>query len=312
MRPRIGLTLWRDELDVAAPHPVLDAAVAAGAEVLELPLFALDLVVGGRISTENVTCLRRALDAHPVGVTVHGHIAINLMALPDEALRHIEMALCNIDVSAALGAERLVLHCGTCADMPEAIHDARARQQTNLARLGDAAAAAGVLLCIETTTVDPGESTLLASALASDLSALGHPAVVATLDYAHVALECARRGADLLEESMALLPLAPHIHLNDCFGRPCKRGAMMPAEALAYGLGDLHLPIGWGSLPWDALMAMPGYRADTILNLELHARHWSELGASMARLRGFVMDIAPAGGEAAGTSPALERPVLEP
>ncbi len=292
MKPRIGYTLWHDDFRVEAPEPMLDEAVALGVDSVELPLFFLGLIVGGRPLAAPVARLAATIARYPLATTVHGHIAINLMEPEETVARHVEMARANIAVSADLGAERLVIHSGTCADDPATFAEARARQRDLLAGLGDAAARAGVLLCVETTTVNPGETTTLASELAADIAELGHPSVTGTLDYAHVALECARRGIDHLAEIEAMLPAAPHLHLNDCFSRPSPRGTMMPAEALAYGLGDLHLPIGWGSLPWDAYFSRPGYREGTILNLELNARHWSALPESIAAMRRFADAIA--------------------
>ncbi len=40
-------------------------------------------------------------------------------------------------------------------------------------------------------------------------------------------------------------------------------------ERLAYGHGDLHLPVGWGDIPWDALMAECTFPEGVLFNIEL-------------------------------------------
>jgi sugar phosphate isomerase/epimerase len=96
-----------------------------------------------------------------------------------------------------------------------------------------------------------------------------------------------------MEEVKALAPLARHLHLNDCFGVSHGMDGALPAEVLAFGSGDLHLPIGWGSLPWDRLMSEPDYPDDLVLNQELHPAYWSALEgdiAEMRRLSGLILE----------------------
>lgn len=42
-----------------------------------------------------------------------------------------------------------------------------------------------------------------------------------------------------------------------------------PAEATALGIGDLHLPIGWGDIPWEEIFAELTFLPDTMLILEI-------------------------------------------
>jgi len=109
--------------------------------------------------------------------------------------------------------------------------------------------------------------------------------VRATLDFAHSALQCHLKGADLMAEISEIAPLSHHLHLNDCFGTVREGPISLPGEALAYGSGDLHLPLGWGSLPWDRLLTEPAYPEDAILIDELHPTYWCALGDDVAEMR---------------------------
>jgi sugar phosphate isomerase/epimerase len=45
-------------------------------------------------------------------------------------------------------------------------------------------------------------------------------------------------------------------------------------ERLAFGHGDLHLPVGWGDIPWDALIDQCVFPAGVVFNIELQSRYW--------------------------------------
>ena len=107
----------------------------------------------------------------------------------------------------------------------------------------------------------------------------------ATLDYAHVSLQCHLKGADLMAEIAEIAPLSHHLHLNDCFGVVRDGPISLPGEELAYGSGDLHLPLGWGGLPWEKLLIEPAYPENVILNEELHPNYWCALGDDVAEMR---------------------------
>jgi sugar phosphate isomerase/epimerase len=193
----------------------------------------------------------------------------------------------------------MVLHCGLAADAePAALEAAYARQRESLARLGDFAADHGVLICVETIWSFDGRETALPSRLAAEIGAVGHAAVWATLDYAHASLQCTLKGADLMAEVAEIAPLSRHVHLNDCFGLPGHGiPVTLPAEALAYGSGDLHLPLGWGNLPWERLMTEPSYPDDVVLNQELHPNYWYALAEDVAAL-GRMADLMRRGNNA--------------
>lgn len=111
--------------------------------------------------------------------------------------------------------------------------------------------------------------TALPSRLAREIEAIGHPNVRACLDFSHAAIRCNAQGADFLAEVKALARYARHLHIHDSFGDPFQLRPHSRSERVAYGLDDLHLPIGWGNLPWQQIMAEAEFEPDVIFNLEL-------------------------------------------
>lgn len=283
----------------------LDEAEALGVEVVELPAYAWHLIVDGRILESRLKDLARALEGRRLGYTMHGALAINLMDLPERLPRHEKVLAANIEIAAAVGARHLVMHAGFVRDPDDDLEVAYSRQRDALARAGDFAAARGVTLCVENIfRFIHARETASPAKLAGELAAIDHPAVKATLDVSHAYIRCTDARLDPIAEMAALAPYVAHFHLHDSFGRPNERRAgdlwyYDPAEAVAFGEGDLHLPIGWGGIDWDSVVQTVRPAPGAIAVLELNPRHWRELKDQVEVLRAlagrFRAELAPVG-----------------
>ena len=75
-----------------------------------------------------------------------------------------------------------------------------------------------------------------------------------TYDFAHNYLASDLFGYDYLQSTRACVPYAAHLHLTDNFGRfnMARLGewaiyqATPTADITVTGMGDAHLPLGWG------------------------------------------------------------------
>jgi sugar phosphate isomerase/epimerase len=109
---------------------------------------------------------------------------------------------------------------------------------------------------------------------------------VALIDFSHAYIESTYRGLDFREQLRAMAPVAGHLHVHDSFGRP--QGFYQPhhpQEATALGLGDLHMPLGWGDIDWEAIFAELTFLPNTVLMMEIGRRYWAEQPASLERAR---------------------------
>ena len=287
-----GLSALDEPGDLSA-H--LDELAALGCETVELPLYAMDVIVGGRIRESALKALAAACAGRPFRYTVHGPLAINFF---DEAFRlprHFEVLRAAMEASAALGAIHHVVHAGMMPVKPvPEIEDAYRRQRAWLARAGDLAETLGLHLCVENLFRghDGRIHTPTPSRLAAELTAIGHPRVVATLDFGHAHLQGAFTGADLNAEVAALAPHAKHLHIHDNFGLADDIWTYCASEKLAFGHGDLHLPPGWGDLPWEALIDACAFPDDVVFNIEIEARHWHAAAESLATTRALAARAA--------------------
>ena len=146
---------------------------------------------------------------------------------------------------------------------------AYARQRDRLSRAGDRARSLGITVTVENVFAPAQQSTALPSRLAKELAIIGHSHVKACLDFSHGFINAKMQGADFLAEVQALAPFAKHLHIHDGFGQADQITTHFPSEQLALGQGDLHLPVGWGSIPWDLLIQECCFHEETIFNIEL-------------------------------------------
>lgn len=269
--------------DLGDLDAILGRIAELGASHAELSLWGADLICGGRILSERVRQLERICARRGLGYTVHGPLAANLM---DEAHReHFQAAVAAmLEICGRVGATRLVHHAGRiAAASAAAIERAHARERDALRALGDRAARHGVRIAVETLFVfERDRYTATAARLAEEIRAIDHPQVCGTLDFSHVYLYATHLGLDFIEQVKAFAPVAGHLHVHDSFGRPKLVETFSPSEDLAFGLGDLHLPLGWGDIPWDELLPQLTFQDGTVLVLEL-PWHFQEEAPQCAR-----------------------------
>ena len=94
----------------------------------------------------------------------------------------------------------------------------------------------------------------------------------------------------------------PVVYVNDNFGRydplrlenfPLYR-TQTPADTFPLGKGDLHLPVGWGAAPLEAVFALlRGYRG-TVIHEYRYPLFADSLEADYARARGLAAVLAGA------------------
>jgi sugar phosphate isomerase/epimerase len=268
----------------------LDEAAALRVEFVELPFFAMDLIAGGRILPGQLRRLKEAIAGRGVSFTAHGPIGVNFMHPRDAFQRHLQVARATIEVAAEIGAAHLVFHTGhTPAQDEAAIEEAYAAQRDALFSLGEIAVIHSLIVAVENIFVmETGSHTALPSRLAREIEAIGHPNVRGCLDFSHGAIACKAQGADYLAEARALARLSRHLHIHDSFGDPTHLRTHSRPERVAYGLGDLHLPIGWGNLPFQEMMKAFEFEPDAIFNLELPTQYRFALPESIGAMQEMI------------------------
>lgn len=261
-----------------------------GVDTVELALTTIDLVAGGRVIAERAGRLAALTGQFGFRYTVHGLVSSNFMD-PGTWRYQIDVARALIEVCERIGARIIVQHGGFLR--PDQIADragADAREREALHEVAEFAKPYGVRIALENIfTTEPGQYRQTPSEIAETVKAVGHPNLVALIDFSHAYIEATYRGLDFRSELRAMAPVTGHLHVHDSFGRP--QGfyqGFHPQEATALGIGDLHLPLGWGDIDWDDIFSELTFLPDTVLLMEIERRYRNEQPASLDRARRLI------------------------
>jgi sugar phosphate isomerase/epimerase len=268
----------------------LERLVAIGADVAELGLTGVDLLAGGRIIGDRLRRLAAMTGRLPLRYSVHGLVSSNFMD-PETLPLQLAAAKALVEVCDRIGARILVQHGGELRR--ERINErARAdtRQREALLELAEFARRYDVRIALENIfTTEEGQYRQTPAELAATVREISHPNLVALIDFSHAYIEATYRGLDFRAELAAMAPVTGHLHVHDSFGRPIGRfKPFYPQEATALGLGDLHMPLGWGDIDWETLFAEIDVLPSTFLIMEIEARYRSEQAESLAISRRLI------------------------
>lgn len=222
----------------------------SGIEAVELDAGALDVIYRGRLHSSRVEKVAKVVAASHLAVTVHQGSSLDLRTdLDVDVMQDVLFSM--IDLSHELHATVLVIHYERPSEDPAI------EAQFEELLLAGAERTNGLILGVENIEVAP-------SARVVDLiERLDHPAVRMTWDVGHDVLAADWFGYDINEAAERCAPHVAHIHAQDNFGsfEPLRitdrttysrRGKVYFS---ALGRGDLHLPVGWGDIKWEEVLA---------------------------------------------------------
>ena len=282
-----GFNAGSDDGEFASLETDLRALAEMGVDTVEIGVTSLDLVAGGKIIRERHEALVALTKQFDFRYTVHGLVSSNFMD-PITQRYQIDAAKALVEVCNSIGAGIIVQHGGNLR--ADAIADwagADAREREALTELADFARPHGVRIALKNIfTTEPGQYRQTPSEIAATVKAVNHPNVVALIDFSHAYIESTFKGLDFFAEIAAMAPVTGHLHVHDSFGRP--QGfykAFHPQENTALGIGDLHMPLGWGDIDWDRIFAELTFLPDTVLMMEIGSRYRREQPQSLVRAR---------------------------
>ena len=261
-----------------------------GVDTVELGLTSIDLISGGRILPERLERLLAITSQFDFRYTVHGLVSSNFMD-PDTLDFQMQAAKALVEVCDRIDARIQVQHGGALrADQIHQRAEADIREREALTELGDFAKPYGVRIAFENIfTTEPGQYRQTPAEVAETVKAVNHPNVVALIDFSHAYIESTYRGLNFREELRAMASVAGHLHVHDSFGRPQAfyKGYHVQ-ENTALGIGDLHMPLGWGDIDWEDIFSELTFLPGTVLMMEIGRRYHAEQPASLERAKGLM------------------------
>lgn len=122
------------------------------------------------------------------------------------------------------------------------------------------------------------------------MRAVDHSNLVALIDFSHAYIEATYRGLNFREQIRAMAPVAGHLHVHDSFRPPAGLyQAFYPQEATALGIGDLHMPLGWGDIDWEDIFGELDFLPETVLMMEIGPRYRNEQAECLKRAQGLML-----------------------
>jgi sugar phosphate isomerase/epimerase len=274
---RIGLNIHSGRIngDLELLKRDIHAIEEAGFDVAEIPVHGVDAVVNGHLREKRAKQVKEILNGYDLEYTVHAPDVLNLrdFQYPDV---HRKVFAASIQFTATIGAKTFVYHQGRLKGNGNDVTEEEAREIEidELTDLGNLAKSEGITVCVENIHSSIAHLMKL-------LASVGEESIKLCYDFAHSYINSKKLGYDFLRSIQVAKPYIWHAHVNDNFGKGKPESGRPYIEAMPMGIGDLHLPIGWGEIPYeDIFRVMEGY--DGIYILELQERFF-ENGYSMLK-----------------------------
>ena len=292
---KIGFTGQCPNGDIASLSNQIQLCKDANVDSLEVSIFETDVIVGKKINFPELKILKDTLKNKDMAYTVHGELSVNLLD-QENFEDHKEVLKRDIEVSGEINATHLVTHFGqttnTIFENNDTYSSNLKRQQECYAEMGEYAQKYNVILAIENLFPFKHEYYApLPKEIAQQLNEINHPNIKCCMDISHAYINCSYRNAHLINELKEMGPLSEHIHMHDSFGNIEKIWTYIDSEATSYGQGDLHLPLGWGDIPFDKIFDEVQFPKNINLNFELPIRYQKYYKESIIKAKELLKKI---------------------
>jgi sugar phosphate isomerase/epimerase len=298
----VGTNLARMYVDgVGGLAEDLGTLKSAGPDFVEVWPQNLGVILGGRLDTSRLRAVGEPLLRADLAYTVHAPLEVNLMDLTSPGLQR-DVLDASLRFAKVIGAEVVVCHAGQRVGARDARHsmgDQLAAERSALREAGDLAGELGVTIAVENYYPERPivrgavyDYSVWPSRLADQISAVDHPAVGICLDVGHAALAAGFFGFDLIGECGAIASLVRHVHLHDNLQRTNLLGEPPVSEHPVYGLGDLHLPPGRGTIPLEELFRRMDFPERPSCCVELSPEGFSSVPVALRAGRELGLAVA--------------------
>ncbi len=299
----VGTNLSRLYVDgVGGLAEDLGTLKGAGPDFVEIWPQNLGVILGGGLDANRLRAVGDLLLEAELAYTVHAPLEANLMDLSSHGLQRDVLDV-SLRFAEGIGAGVVVCHAGQrvgARDARYSIGEQLSAERSALQEAGDLAGELGVTIAVENYYPERPilrgavyDYSVWPSQLAEQISAVDHPAVGICLDVGHAALAANLFGFDLIEECAAIAPLVRHVHLHDNLQKTNLTGEPQVSEHTVFGLGDLHLPPGRGTIPLEDLLRRMDFPELPSCCVELSPEGFSQVPEALHAGRELGLAAAP-------------------
>ena len=246
-----------------------------GFDYVEIPVHGVDAILGGKLNERRVKEVKEILARFDLQYTVHSPDLLNLCDVERLDLQKAVFRA-SLEFTEAIGAEIMVYHGGATnppnnsddegADL--SVERLKEVEREALSELASFATTLGIVIGVE--NVGSKSYSARIAELVEQVREINQPNVGITLDFGHAYLTARHLGYDFLEAIELAAPFIVHVHVHDNFGRVISLPQDVPYIHIApFGANDMHLPPGWGEIPYrEVFLRLKDYAGVVLLELK--------------------------------------------
>ncbi len=242
MKKKIGFSIG-NSVPIEHLSLTLENVCQYDVEYVELVPNIGPVLIGGKLNKHALKAVKSILGSFPLGYTVHCPGMQNLRDVNNLELQH-NIFKSSLDFTREIGASVYVAHF---SKMSEDL-DVEKRFEESMYEMAEYAKDIGVVIGVENIEVERVQPVL------NLLEMVDMESMKMTLDFGHAYISSKLYGYDFLKTVELTKPYLAHMHIHDNLGNPdeerMKNRPKPQKDRLTLGLGDLHIPIGWGEIPY--------------------------------------------------------------
>lgn len=298
----IGINVKLINGSLRALRNMLDQVNEIGFEVVELPLHGLDVIIGGKIRDKRLKEIKNILQDYPFNYSIHCPESLDLMNLKEIETEKAVLKSA-IEFLFEIGAHILVYHSGRFKSEGEILLRKRKRlnqaekeklkkmERDILKNFSSILKKANVVLCLENARPFVSEKGYTYAEnieeLVKQVKKIDDENIGINLDFGHAYLSASLYNEDFLKIISQVKPYLKHLHLHDNFGCPSHFQEKDQNLLIANGRGDMHLPPGWGSIPFqEAIKILKPLSCFSVI--ELRSRYFEYIKESREMLKNLT------------------------
>lgn len=218
-----------------------------GFDYIEISADALDVIYNGKLNRTKMKEINKVLNSFNLKYTVHSPACLDMRDMENLDVQK-DLFKATIDFAAAVKSPVVISHF----ERKSAFGSIEKHFEEYILKMADYSKNLKILLCVENIEID------IISNVINLIRKANHPNLAMTLDIGHAYVASNFFGFDFFKAIELSKPFIRHLHISDNFGRfePLRLENFQLYRVINHklllplGLGDLHLPVGWGKIPY--------------------------------------------------------------
>ena len=202
------------------------------------------VIIGGRLNPHYLKEIKSIMSNYPFEYTVHCPNMQNMRDVGNIAMQH-DIFKSGLEFTKEIGGDIYVAHFSKQSE-DESIEKVF---EEGMAEMAEHAEKIGVIIGIENIEIERIEPVVAL------IKSINMKNLRMTYDFAHSFLASKYYGYDFLESIKLAKHYLVHTHIHDNLGIFDLDRLVSRQKSLRYrlteGKGDLHLPVGWGCIPYN-------------------------------------------------------------